>query len=233
MEAVPRLRQLSRTLLRVGAPWKVEYTVGATAAFHERADFAGRHALFHAVDQPTLVLGSAQRLADLDERVVGALGLEVVGRRSGGGAVLVLPGEAVWLDLVIPDDDPLWSHDVARAMIWVGQLWQSTLRDVGVPTTVHAGALVAGDWGRRVCFASVGSGEVLAGAGKVVGISQRRTRRWARFQTMCHLVWRPELVAAVMAAPRPAAAALAGVAVPVPVGAAELQQALRARLDNP
>ena len=33
--------------------------------------------------------------------------------------VLLLPGEFVWLDLVIPAGDPLWHDDVGRAMVWV------------------------------------------------------------------------------------------------------------------
>jgi len=214
----------------VGAPWTIEHTVGGTAAFHARTSFSGRVALFHEVDRPTLVLGSSQRPDEVDTQVASALGVDVVGRRSGGGAVLVLPGECLWLDLVIPADDPLWSDDVGRAMIWVGECWRSALRGLGISTTVHSAAMVPGDWGRRVCFASVGAGEVMAGSVKVVGVSQRRTRQWARFQTMCHLRWRPELVAAVMASPRPTAAELSGVALAVPSGREALRTALIAHL---
>lgn len=223
---------MSRTLHPVGAVWTFEHTVGGTAAFHARTSFDGRVALFHEVDRPTLVLGSAQVPDDVDHRVATALDIDVVGRRSGGGAVLVLPGECVWLDLVIPAGDPLWSDDVSRAMAWVGGCWQSALAEVGMTTTVHAGPLIAGSWGRRVCFASVGSGEVMSGSAKVVGISQRRTRQWARFQTMCHLRWRPELVAALVSPPRPAAAELAGAAVAVPVVREALQAALIGQLGH-
>ena len=215
----------------MGTPFTIEHTVGATAEFHARDSFHGRVALFHAVDRPTLVLGSTQRPDRVDGAVAAALGIEVVGRRSGGGAVLVLPDEAVWLDLVIPAGDPLWSVDVAAAMLWVGEFWCAALRAVGVEATVHDGAMQAGDWGRDVCFASVGTGEVMQGAAKLVGISQRRTREWARFQTMCHLRWRPELVAALMAAPRPSAAELAGAAAPVPVPAGAIIAALEAQLE--
>ena len=54
---------------------------------------------------------------EVDHRVAGALGVEVVRRRSGGGAVLLLPGEFVWLDLVIPAGDPLWLDDVGQAAV--------------------------------------------------------------------------------------------------------------------
>jgi hypothetical protein len=34
---------------------------------------------------------------------------------------------------------------------------------------------------------------VFAGSKKLVGVSQRRTREWARFQTMLHHEWRADL----------------------------------------
>ena len=77
----------------------------------------------------------------------------------------------------------------------------------------------ADEWSRRICWTSLGTGEVTVvgnAAKKLVGISQRRTREFARFQTQVHLQWRPELVAALTAAPRPTAAALAGRAATLP-----------------
>ncbi len=65
-------------------------------------------------------------------------------------------------------------------------------------------------WSAEVCFAGTGPGEVVDATGaKLVGISQRRTRHSARFQTMLHRRWRPELVAALVSPPRPPAAELA------------------------
>jgi lipoate-protein ligase A len=179
------------------------------------------------VDQPTLVLGSAQPDGDVDRRVAGALNVEVVRRRSGGGAVLLLPGEFVWLDVVIPARDALWLNDVGLAMVWVGELWQKALAELGVVGDVHRGGLVTTEWSRQVCFAGVGTGEVMAGAAKVVGISQRRTRDYARFQSMCHLRWRPELVAALVAPPRPMARSIATAALSVGVDGDRMRSALQ------
>ena len=163
--------------------------------------------------QPTgraLALGSSQGLDAVDMTVADALGVEVVRRRSGGGAVLIVPGEMVWLDVVIGSDDRLWDDDVGRAMHWVGSWWQQALASVGVDGDVHTAAMHRPAWSSEVCFAGVGPGEVFDPTGrKLVGVSQRRTRRWARFQTMCHLRWRPEVVAALVAAPRPTPAELA------------------------
>ncbi len=210
--------------------WAVTASHGDAAAFHAAEPIARRSATFFAADRPTLVLGSAQPDTDVDHEVANALGVEVVRRRSGGGAVLLLPGEFVWLDLVIPSGDALWLDDVGKAMVWVGDLWQRTLAELGVVSTVHHGGLVTTDWSRSVCFAGVGTGEVIAGGAKLVGISQRRTRGYARFQSMCHLRWRPEWVAALISQPAPTAAALAGRARAVAVDAESVMAALVSRL---
>ena len=52
----------------------------------------------------------------------------IVRRRSGGGGVLLMPGEFVWLDLEIPAGDALWHDDVGRSMWWVGELWRARAR---------------------------------------------------------------------------------------------------------
>ena len=197
-------------------PWNIDHVHGDAGLFHQADPAARRSATFLTVSSPTLVLGSAQPDDAVDRRIADALGVEVARRRSGGGAVLLLPGEFVWLDLVIPTGDPLWLDDVGRAMVWVGELWQRALADIGVHGEVHRGGLVASEWSRQVCFAGVGTGEVMAGSSKLAGISQRRTREYARFQSMCHLRWRPELVAALVAPPRPRATELACAVAVVP-----------------
>jgi len=196
--------------------WRIVHSHGDAGAFHTTDPRPQRSATFHTVSQPTLVLGSAQSEAAVDQRIGGALGVEVVRRRSGGGAVLLLPGEFVWLDLVIPTGDPLWLDDVGQAMVWVGELWQRALAEIDIHASVHREGMVTTRWSRQVCFAGVGTGEVMAGSSKLVGISQRRTREFARFQSMCHLRWRPELVAALVASPRPRAAELASAVGSVP-----------------
>lgn len=206
--------------------WRVVASHGDAGAFHASDSVAERTATFHTVERPTLVLGSAQRDGDVDHNVADALGVDVVRRRSGGGAVLLMPGEFVWLDLVIPVGDPLWRADVGLAMIWVGELWQRTLAQFGVAGEVHHSGLVTTEWSRQVCFAGIGTGEVMAGTSKLVGISQRRTREYARFQSMCHLRWRPELVAASAAPPRPTAMAIAVAARPVGVDHGVLRASL-------
>lgn len=197
--------------------WHISHSHGDAGTFHATDPAAHRSATFHTVDRPTLVLGSTQSFGAVDVSVAETLGVEVVRRRSGGGAVLLVPGEFVWLDLVIPAGDALWSDDVGRAMLWVGELWSVVSASLGSDGLVHAGGLVANDWSAAVCWAGVGTGELMSpDGGKLVGISQRRTRSWARFQTMCHLRWRPEWVAALVAEPRPSVAEVAGWAARLP-----------------
>ncbi len=155
------------------------------------------------VSRPAVVLGSTQDAGAVDERAARAAGVDVARRRSGGGAVWVAPGEPTWIDVVVPRDDPLWSDDVAGAFAPVGRAWASALAELGLDgATVHDGPLVRTEWSDLVCFAGTGPGEVLhPDGGKVVGISQRRTRGAARFQCALPRRWEPGALAALLVAP--------------------------------
>jgi len=130
---------------------------------------------------PAVVLGSTQPAPPPQDAV------EVVRRRSGGGAVLVAPADPLWVDVDVPADDPLWSEDVGASFGWLGRAWADALGG-GV---VHEGAFEPGRWGRTVCFAGRGPGEVFVDGAKVVGLAQRRTRAGARFQCAVLAAWEP------------------------------------------
>ena len=49
-------------------------------------------------------------------------GVDVVRRRSGGGAVLLRPGEVTWIDVIVPAGTLAGPTDVHAPMVWLGQL---------------------------------------------------------------------------------------------------------------
>lgn len=179
---------------RMGDVWELERVRSGAAAHHAREpqEPVRRQVWVVDTEAPALVLGSTQSESHADRAACAAGGVDVVRRRSGGGAVLVVPGDSVWVDVVIPRHDEYWGDDVGRSANWLGRLWADALADVGLDdAVVHAGALAATPWSSMVCFANLAPGEVRSGPAKVVGISQRRTRRWARFQCVLHRHWDP------------------------------------------
>lgn len=185
--------------------------------------------------QPAVVLGSTQPLAIVDAERARVAGVEVVRRRSGGGAVLVDPAAVVWVDVMVPTEDPLWDLDVGRAFHWLGRAWAGALADLrGVVAEVHEGPLRQTPWSAQVCFAGLGPGEVTVGDAKVVGMCQRRTRTGALFQCAALLSWEPAHLLDVLSLcdddRRRGLDQLSGAATGVEVGSVALVEALLARL---
>jgi lipoate---protein ligase len=167
------------------------------------------------VPGPTLVLGSTQTADLVAVDALRARGVALAQRRSGGGAVYLSPGDPLWLDAWIPRADPLWRPDVSVAAEWVGHWWRDALRRRGLDRLeIHTGRAVPGEWGRLVCFAGRGPGELFMGPRKIVGLSQWRAREGALFSSCAYRRWDPrplvELlrvgVAGAGAATRPAQA---------------------------
>jgi lipoate-protein ligase A len=189
----------------IGA-WRVSRSTGSAAEFHARPvpDPAVREVWFFDVEAPALVLGSAQPDDAVDGAAAARAGVTVVRRRSGGGAVLLTPDDVLWVDIVLPAGDPLWDEDVGKAAHWLGDVWVAALAGAGVPgAAVHRGPLVRTAWSSAVCFAGLGPGEVTVDGRKVAGISQRRTRAWARFQCAALRRWDPEPLTRLLVPPPP------------------------------
>jgi lipoate---protein ligase len=183
-----------------------------------------RHAVIRQVDHPTLVLGSAQRFDILNAREVSEAGLEVVRRRGGGGAVLLRPGDHLWVEAWIPRADPLWQEDVGTAAAWAGAWWVSALESFGAQEcVVHEGRAVPGQHGALVCFSGKGPGEVFRRGRKVMGVSQWRGREGALFHTCCYTRWDPSPLVQVFEADRSARAILLQNLAGAAVGVDDLQ----------
>lgn len=169
--------------------WDVRHLTGPVSHLHavdpDELGPARRTVLVMHPDAPAVVLGSTQGDDVVDHEVAERGGFDVVRRHSGGGLVLVVPDEMLWVDVVIPAHDPLWQADVGAAFDWLGEVWADAL-GADRSTALHLAPPLRADLGRVVCFAGVGRGEVVVDGRKVVGLSQRRTRAWARFQCMVH-----------------------------------------------
>ena len=181
--------------------WEVTEERGPAGEFHGRhlPSPPVRAVQVLEVERPALVLGSTQAEAEADHVALARAGTDLVRRRSGGGAVLLEPGGSVWVDVVVPRGDPLWSDDVGLAFSWLGRAWVAALASLGVPAEAHEGGLVTTRWSRLVCFAGLGPGEVTVGSAKVVGIAQRRTRDGARFQCAVLHRWDPSATLSLLA----------------------------------
>jgi lipoate-protein ligase A len=214
----------------VSDSWSVQERTGDAASLHAAWPEVGARTERRAVavcrvTGPAVVLGSTQSEDVVDRSRAATAGAPVVRRRSGGGVVLVSPGDPAWVDVWIPAGDPLWRDDVARAFDWLGDTWVTALGGLGITgVAAHRGGYVfCTRWAKSVCFGGVGTGEVVTDDGrKVVGLAQRRNRAGAWFHGACYLRWDPAPLVGLLAMPgseREAAAIGLGAAA---VGVAEL-----------
>jgi lipoate---protein ligase len=191
---------------------------------------------WHHIASPALVLGSTTDPSVVDTEACARAGVEIVRRRSGGGAVLLVPGEHTWIDVIVPAGAPGWAADVHGPMVWLGRHLAHALDAApggGDDTRfdVHEGALVATTWSSLVCFDGLGPGEVLADGIKLVGISQRRTRAAARLQVSWHSSYDPAALPSLLRVEqRPPVDELRPVARLDPIRSAEIPERLAAAL---
>jgi lipoate-protein ligase A len=125
-------------------------------------------------ERTMLVLGSTQ-----SPDILNALGLNdmPIRRRRGGGGLVLLHPDDLWIDWWIPAGDERWRSDVHASSRMVGQSWADVLRPaVAGVVTVHEGALEGDPAHRLVCFAGRGPGEVFVDDKKAVGVTQWRVR---------------------------------------------------------
>ncbi|MGO9028477.1 MAG: lipoyl protein ligase domain-containing protein [Acidimicrobiales bacterium] len=184
----------------MAAGWSIEERTGTAAELHASWDTTGsaenpRSVAVCRVTAPAVVLGSTQPDGVIDAGRARRAGIQIARRRSGGGAVLVAPGDPVWVDAWVPRGDRWWLDDVSRAFDWFGTAWAEALRVVGCDgVSAHRGGFSGcSRWSSLICFGGVGTGEVVHDDGrKLVGLSQRRTREGAWFHSACVLGWRPD-----------------------------------------
>ncbi len=162
--------------------WSVWNSTGDANSFHHyQPDHVGHEIWVRDLDRMAVVLGSTQTADVLNPGIVD-LDFEVCRRRSGGGLVHLDTSQDVWIDVLLPVSSPLWHADVGRSFHWLGDVWAALLADLVPDALVSAHRGPNQGSGRILCFAGLGHGEVTVDGRKVVGLSQRRTRQWARLQ---------------------------------------------------
>lgn len=136
-------------------------------------------------DRPAIVLGCSQRRL-FDAAGPGA-GVEILVRRSGGGAVLVGPW-MVGVSVALPPDHSMVSAGPVASYRWLGECLARVLRTLGVPARAlppeearqHRAALDAAPGARSgpdwACFAGIVPWEAVARARKLTGLAQVRRR---------------------------------------------------------
>ena len=212
---------------------------GSCEEFHHRSFPRGNEpvvSLFTPV-QPAIILGSTQERSLVNEEMCLANKIEIVKRRSGGGIVFLAEDSTIWIDVEIPREHSLWVNDVGDSSLWLGEVFRKELSELcDVNLELHRSGLIKTVWSPLICFAGRGPGEVFTEDGrKVVGISQRRTRDWARFQCAVSLQWKPELLLELLNEPRPTISEIENFGSNLPLDSAtvamKMTDAIRISLD--
>ena len=141
---------------------------------------------------PHVVLGSSEReKAFMDFSYMEREGIQLASRRSGGGAVIVIAEDLLWLDVFVPTRSRFWLEDIKRSSLWMGGIWLDALQSISVDCLLYDGQFIRSSLSDLVCFAGKGPGEIFINDQKIVGISQRRSRQGTQFQCGLILNWNP------------------------------------------
>jgi len=126
--------------------------------------------------RPAVVLGRAQPPNEYMALRAKADGIELCRRATGGGAVLAGP----WLlstSVILPPDHPLVLPRIPESFRWFGQAHADWLAAVGIDARCVTSAEVRADHSLSwACFGNLSHWEVEANGGKILGLSQWRTR---------------------------------------------------------
>lgn len=198
-------------------PWSVapaDQQLAWSGALLDGLEQTGALALrWYGIAPDALLLGSAQRPAELDREACAAAGVALYRRFSGGG--VVHSAGLLSLDLAVPHAHPLFRTDVTESYRWLGEVWAVALRGLGLDTRVLPVEQARTDTQaldpllKKVCFGGLSPYEVLVDGRKLVGLAQIRRRGGALLQCGVYLRWVPERTAALLAAPPEQRAVLA------------------------
>ncbi|MEH6578761.1 MAG: hypothetical protein V7731_16995 [Amphritea sp.] len=167
---------------------------------HLNAGISRPQLLLWQYDTAAIIMGCSQRPDEAQAQRAEQLGLPIVRRGSGGGAVLAGP----WMlsaTLFIPVEHPVAALNIIEIFSWLEKVWKQALIDSGVPCKGVDKALIdeskviskqhGVEW---ACYASLSHGEVVSPDGrKLVGLAQIRKRQGVALVSGLHLApcdWR-------------------------------------------
>lgn len=199
--------------VRPESAWRrLPFATGSTAgilahaeAMLDRIEVTGTPALRWSIaPHPALLLGSSQRLDEVDTAACTAAGVTLHKRRSGGTAVYSDAG-LLWLDVALPHTHRLHTSSVTEAYRWFGDVWVAALRSLGLPVRTMSPAEARpfnSDLTpavRRACYGGVSPYEVFVGTSKIVGLAQVRRRQGELLQAGIYLRWEPHRLVDLLA----------------------------------
>ncbi len=161
---------------------------------------------YTAGPQPALVIGSGQKLSEVDQLALRQQGVTLHRRASGGTAVLFVPG-FLMQDIALPLDHPLAHPDVSESYRWLGEVWHATLMQFGIQTqlidiaTARTDRQMLDALTARACFGGRSPYELLVADRKLVGFAQIRRREGLLFQVGIYTCWPGQQLATLLAIP--------------------------------
>lgn len=164
--------------------WVIEYLHGSAYDFIQKGLKVPPFRLVRIcrIQRPTVVLGSTQQPLVLSKST-NIADIDIVSRRSGGGAVWICPNHYIWIDVFLPSSDVLITRDISSSFFWLGTILVEVLEKIGLQKVqMYRGGFVKTPWSSVICFSSKSPGEIFVNNKKVIGISQRRTREGVLFQ---------------------------------------------------
>ncbi|MDN5273946.1 ligase [Chloroflexus sp. MS-CIW-1] len=159
---------------------------------------------YTAGPQPALVIGSGQKLSEVDQLALRQQGVTLHRRASGGTAVLFVPG-FLMQDIALPLDHPLAHPDVSESYRWLGEVWQATLMQFGIQTrlidiaTARTDRQMLDTLTARACFGGRSPYELLVNDRKLVGFAQVRRREGMLFQVGVYTHWPGQQLSTLLA----------------------------------
>ncbi len=168
--------------------WSVETRKGTAQELHDAPAptlTEGGLVVFNKCERDALVLGSAQSVELVDPGALEASNVELVKRSTGGGIVYIDAAADLWIDFYLPASDERTQAHLEGSFDWLGHLWLEAIGETNLELSISSSkpSSPTSESG-LYCFGSPGFGEVCSATHKIVGISQRRTRDFSKFQCL-------------------------------------------------